>query len=155
VVANLLEKNSAGYPEFEAVRSQMEREFVKERKANFLLAQAGGKNFSDLTNLWANGTPQEATQLSFADNFVPGLGSEPKLVGASFGLQVNKTSALMVGSQGVFMVKLLQKSDDALVQAQAKKSQTDYIEQQKTALRGQYFSYLKEMANIKDERLSH
>jgi hypothetical protein len=86
---------------------------------------------------------------------VPGLGSEPKLVGASFGLQVDKTSALMVGNQGVFMVKLLQKSDDAIVQAQAKKSQTDYVEQQKTALRGQYFSYLKEMANIKDERLSH
>lgn len=52
-----------------------------------------------------NVSVQEASDVNRKNPTVPSAGSEPKVVGAAFGLAVNKTSKPIAGESGVFVVK--------------------------------------------------
>jgi peptidyl-prolyl cis-trans isomerase D len=50
---------------------------------------------------------QNADSLSFANSIVPGIGNEPKIIGASFNKAlINKTSSPIVGNSGVFVISV-------------------------------------------------
>ncbi len=82
---------------------------------------------------------------------LPNIGNEPKVIGKAFGLAAGKTSEIIEGNSGMFMIRA-----KAVTKAPEVPSYTTYI----TQYRSQNQSYassmaymaLKEKAEIKDNR---
>ena len=53
-----------------------------------------------------NVSVKSASAVTMANPTIAGAGTEPKVVGAAFGLKAGETSALIDGDKGVYMVKV-------------------------------------------------
>lgn len=82
---------------------------------------------------------------------IPNVGPEPKVVGKVFGLAAGKTSGLIEGKMGVFMVRT-----KAIVKAPELPNYTAVTSRLRTEARGgvqmRIVSALKEKAEIEDNR---
>ncbi|MCF6333714.1 MAG: SurA N-terminal domain-containing protein [Draconibacterium sp.] len=110
VIAVLTHVTEEGIAAFEDVRSRVELNVIKEKKAEYLVEKANaalvGK--SDL-NAIANelkSTVKNATNIDFSSYSIPGLGLEPALIGTVATLDVDKISKAVAGKNAVFIVKV-------------------------------------------------
>ncbi len=110
VIAVLTYVTEEGIAAFEDVRSRVELNVIKEKKAEYLVEKANaalvGK--SDL-NAIANelkSTVKNATNIDFSSYSIPGLGLEPALIGTVTTLDVDKISKAVAGKNAVFIVKV-------------------------------------------------
>ena len=82
---------------------------------------------------------------------LPGVGSEPTVVGAAFAMEVGEVSEPLAGEKGVFMVKVLNKTE-----APALESYRPYAAREasarRTTINTEVFSALKNSAEIEDNR---
>jgi peptidyl-prolyl cis-trans isomerase D len=104
----------------------------------------------DAVSKATSSTIQTATAVSLINPFVPNIGQEPQVVGKAFGLANGKTSGIIEGFNGMFMV---QKIND--VKAPANSNYTNYInqlKQQGMGSVGRVLQVLKDKAEIKDNR---
>jgi len=134
-------------------RGQVEPILRNQKKAESIRKKIGNANTLEAI---ASATGQQVGQLDtlrFGDAFIPNVGPEPKVIGATFSKQnLNKTSAPITGQTGVFAVQTKQTT---LLPSAA----TDAALQRKTMQMQmrQYASYgtfeaLKKAADIKDKR---
>ncbi len=109
VVVRLLEARDAGVAPFEEVRPQIESAVLLEKKKAVQLAalrdaMTGATSFSSIAA--AAGTQVESvTDLSLAAGTIPGFGTEPRAVGAAFGLRPGQQSGVVEGDQAAFVVR--------------------------------------------------
>lgn len=95
-----------GTPTVDDVRTQLEAEVKKEKKAEKIIAKIG--NADNLQSV-ASATGQEmasAAELDFYSFSLADLGREPKVQGTIFSLKPNTVSKPIVGDKGVYVVKV-------------------------------------------------
>ena len=94
-------------------------------------------------------TVQPATGVSLKMPVLPNIGNEPKVVGKAFGLAAGKTSEIIEGNSGMFMVRA-----KAVTKAPEAPSYATYITQDRTQNQSyaisKAYTALKDKAEIKD-----
>jgi peptidyl-prolyl cis-trans isomerase D len=93
-----------------------------------------------------------ATGISLETSVLPNIGSEPKVVGKAFGLGNGKTSKLIEGQSGVYMIRT-----KAVVKAPTLPNYNAYVTKLKTqnqgSASGRIVTALKNAASIEDNRV--
>ncbi|HVU97214.1 MAG TPA: peptidylprolyl isomerase [Puia sp.] len=108
VVAELVEINKAGMMTPAKARNQVEPILRRKKKAELLARKFGNPASLDAAAS-ASGQPvQHADSLRFASGFIPNVGQEPKVVGASFDKQLSgkAISPAIAGNAGLFFIKV-------------------------------------------------
>ena len=155
LVSGLKEVQNEGIASFKVVRSEVEREVKKEKKAAYLIEKMSnaGKSASTLQAIATSLQTEvkEVSNASFAGYTIPGIiGGEPELQAAMLSLPVNKISEPIEGRSGVFViqVKNIQKPSSAdpsiekAALARSYRSRVNY----------QVFEAIKEASKIEDRR---
>lgn len=105
IIAILSSIRLKGVPAFEDVQVQMKSDFIKEKKAEKLMAQMVKKSLKECAK---KGNTQVAeTEVTFATTSLQGAGNEPEVVGAIFsGMKDGATSIPLKGESGVYVIRL-------------------------------------------------
>jgi len=148
--------NEAGYQPFEDVRAQIEPRLRNQLKAEIqaerledALANGGFDGLADALSTAA----RDAQGLSFANQTVPGIGREPKFVGAALSMEAGSTSGVIEGANSVFVIQVTNVNDPAAIQPTEFTSlQDQLLTQQQAVVRNQWISTLRESADITDNR---
>jgi peptidyl-prolyl cis-trans isomerase D len=106
VVARVSASRDEGLASVGEVRSEVSSILLKQKKIDYLQKEHAGTN--DLSSIAStyNITVNTSSAINATAGTIAGAGTEPGVIGASFGLQVGETSSLVEGKQGVFLVKL-------------------------------------------------
>ena len=150
VVAQVTAVNKGGLKSAEAASSTVIPILQKQKKAEIIKSKISGDNLEAIAQ---NQGVQVNTANAVNRNSptLPGVGSEPKVVGTAFGLDSGETSSPVAGEKGVFVVKVVQKTD-----APQMESYRPYAAREASARRvtvnTEVFEALKEAADIEDNR---
>lgn len=146
----------AGYRPLDEVRAQIEPRVRNEKKAEMLrnrletALKSGSFDGLAAATRTAEGTAQG---LSYSNMIVPGLGREPKFVGAALGLKAGETSGVIEGTSAVFVIQVTQAYDPFPLDDAGKTSLRDQLLSQKqNALRTRWIADLREKAEVVDNR---
>lgn len=151
IVAIILSVSKPGLPSAAAVKAQVEPLVVKEKKAQQIIAKIKGATIQEIAA--ATSFPvQVADSIAYANPFVPGLGMEPKVIGAAFNKQIQgKVSTPIAGNLGVFIVK-----GESIFKRQILDNNTDLMRSQMEMQQKQQvyasLSALRQAADVKDYR---
>lgn len=108
VVATLKNIQKAGMPSVANVREEIEAAVRNEKKAMIIKEAIGGKDMQAIANQYSTDV-DTASNVSFSSNVLPGLGNEPKVISKAFTSEVGTVSEPIVGNNGVYVIKVLNK----------------------------------------------
>ena len=114
VVPALVSKSAKGLATIEDpnVKQEVELAVRNKKKAEIISKKLAGSATLEAASSKYNGAKIEtASSVSYASPFVPGLGVEPKVLGTADALEVNKVSAPIIGTQGVYMIQVTSKRE--------------------------------------------
>ena len=150
IVAVITSEEKKGLASVEAARPKVEGIIRDQKKAEKIKTALKGNSIEAIATS-VNGLVQNADSLSFVNSIVPGLGNEPKIIGASFNKSLlNKTSSPIAGNSGVFVVSV---NNQGAMQAQV--DLAFYKEELLNRTRSSIFrsnASLKKIATIEDNR---
>ncbi|HOU67050.1 MAG TPA: SurA N-terminal domain-containing protein [Paludibacteraceae bacterium] len=109
VIAAVNESVEEGFVPMASVKSQLEVEVRKDKKAEILKKELEGK-----TDLAAVGKVDTTTNVKFSDIGVARIGNEPAILGVAYNMAVDAVSAPIKGNSGVYLIKMLAKKDNAV-----------------------------------------
>lgn len=104
VIARLKNKNEKGLLSMEEAKTTVMPIIRDMKKAEIIKKKMAGTTLEAVSQK-AGAAVATATDVTFAAPMVPNVGPEPKVVGKAFGLAAGKTSGLIEGKMGVFMVR--------------------------------------------------
>ena len=106
VVAELTETTAAGTLSVEDAQSRVQPILLHDKKHELLVSNYGDN--ASLTNLSEDygQTISTSSAINAAAGSIAGAGTEPFVVGSGFSLQMNETSGLIKGKQGVFVLEV-------------------------------------------------
>lgn len=106
LVAVITTEEKAGLMSVEAARPQVEGIVKDKKKAESIRKTFTGTSLASYATS-AKSTIQVADSINFNYSMVPGLGNEPKIVGAAFNKNlVNKLSEPVAGNSGLFVISV-------------------------------------------------
>jgi len=106
VIAVITAEEKKGLMSVEAARGQVEGFVRDQKKAEQIKKTLKGSNLDALAAA-AKTTVQKLDTVLFSYNTIPGIGNEPKVVGAAFNKSlVNKVSEPIAGNNGVFAISV-------------------------------------------------
>ena len=150
IVAVITSEEKKGLASVEAARPKVEGIIRDQKKAEKIKTALRGNSIEAIATS-VNGLVQNADSLSFVNSIVPGLGNEPKIIGASFNKSLlNKTSSPIAGNSGVFVISV---NNQGAMQAQV--DLAFYKEELLNRTRSSIFrsnASLKKIATIEDNR---
>lgn len=153
VVVALHSKQPKGLPSVNDVRASVEAKVRNQKKGEAIVAKIAGK--TDLAAIAAEfqSTVQDGNGVKFSDNFVQGLGNEPKVIGAVFNPNValNTTLASIIGNSGVFVVKPTFKGEATPI-ADLVTAKQESNSQATAFIGGKLFQAMKDEIKIVDKR---
>lgn len=163
VIACLYDIHEKGYKPFEEVKSMIELDVKKEKKAQQLIKQFEEQkaSTSDINSLAEelNTEPRKATNIKFNSNIVPGLGTEPKLIGASTSLEEGVLSEPINGTNGVYVIQVdnIQVSENTMnpsfERRNIERGFTSRLYSRANEYQTKLAETLDEMAKVKDNRI--
>jgi peptidyl-prolyl cis-trans isomerase D len=107
VVAVLSEATEKGLTSVEEARLQVTPLLMNQKKFSYMQKQhAGTVDLAQLAGSYGVSI-NTSSAINAAAGTIAGAGTEPSVVGASFGLATGTTSSLLEGKQGVFVVQLI------------------------------------------------
>jgi len=150
VIAKLKDKNESGLLPIDIARQSVEVLIKNQKKAEIIKKKMNGTSLEAVAQK-SGASVQPAIGVTLKTPNLPNIGNEPKVIGKAFGLAAGKTSEIIEGNSGMFMIRA-----KAVTKAPEVPSYTTYI----TQYRSQNQSYassmaymaLKEKAEIKDNR---
>ena len=104
VVATLKEINETGLLSMEIARQSVGTILKNEKKAEKIKKKMSGATLEAVAKA-TGGSVITVTDVALGNPNIANIGSEPKVVGTAFDLEAGKTSGLIVGNSGVFMIK--------------------------------------------------
>ena len=106
VVAELTDATAAGTSSAEDAENRVRPILLKDKKYELLVSKYGDK--TSLANLAEDygQTIFTSSAINAAAGSIAGAGTEPFVVGSGFSLEMNDTSALIKGKQGVFVLEV-------------------------------------------------
>lgn len=153
VVGVLTAVREEGHTDMEEIADELKAGAVQEKKAAMFMEEFEAARAGDIQAIADNmNLPVEVKEdVSFSSPAISGLGREPKLIGATFGMEVGDISKPIKGEQGVYVVSLDSKTETP---AQPSFSNNGRILNTTLSSRVDYevFEALKEKADITDNR---
>jgi len=154
VVAELVEINKAGTMTPAKARNQVEPILRRKKKAELIAQKMGNPASLDAAASAAGQPVQRADSLRFAAGFIPNVGQEPKVVGATFDKQLSgkAISPAIAGNGGLFFIKVDNVS--AMSNANADVQQQRFMQEQmeRQLIDRGLTETLRKRAEIKDYR---
>lgn len=153
VVGVLTNVREEGFTAMDEIKEELEAGAIQDKKAAMFMEEFEAAKAGDLQAIADNmNLPVEVQQdVAFSSTAIPGLGREPKLVGAASGLEVGELSQPIKGEQGVYVVVVDSKNE---APAQPNFTNNARMLNSSLAARVDYevFEALKEKAEIVDNR---
>ena len=150
VIAKLKDRNETGLLPLDVARQSVEPLIKNQKKAEMIKKKMSGSSLEAVAKA-SGASVQVATGVSLKTPVLPNIGNEPKVVGKAFGLAAGKTSEVIEGNSGMFMVRA-----KAVTKAPEVPSYETYITQDRSQNRSYAISMsfiaLKDKAEIKDNR---
>lgn len=110
VIATLVSATEEGVASFESVKERVELAVLKEKKGEFLVEKAKtamqGKTDLDAIASELGTTVRNAANINFTSIQIPGVGMEPKVIGAATNLSADQISQPVAGNNAVYIVKV-------------------------------------------------
>jgi len=150
VIAVLDRVNSKGMRAVADVKDQITTIVLNRKKGEKMAAEMSVSSLESLASEF-NTEVQNAANVTIANDFVPGVGTEPDVIAAAFSLTPQSVSKPIVGNSGVFVISPLSVNEAGAPNnipflkqniATATKSQVSF----------KIMQSLREKANIKDNR---
>ena len=151
LVAKALSFNKKSLPNVNEVRDEVSNILLKEKKLDFFEKKYKGSSDIELISKGYEIELERATAVTQNDPILVGAGNEPYIIGSSFSLDVNETSKILKGNNGIYLVRLLSKeiADDISIGEAISNSMSDReIERISTLIP----EVLKSKAEIVDNR---
>lgn len=150
VVAQVTAANKKGTKSVEAASSTVIPILQKQKKAEIIKSKISGNDLQAIAQ--SQGVQvNTANAVNRNSPTLPGVGSEPTVVGAAFAMEEGTVSKPLAGEKGVFVVKVLKKTE-----APAPQSYRPYAAREasarRTTINTEVFSALKNSAEIEDNR---
>ena len=150
VVAQVTAANKKGTKSVEAASSTVIPILQKQKKAEIIKSKISGNDLQAIAQ--SQGVQvNTANAVNRNSPTLPGVGSEPTVVGAAFAMEEGAVSEPLAGEKGVFVVKVLKKTE-----APAPQSYRPYAAREasarRTTINTEVFSALKNSAEIEDNR---
>jgi peptidyl-prolyl cis-trans isomerase D len=150
VIVRLKNKNEKGLLSIEEAKQTVLPIIRDQKKAEKIKKKMEGSTLEAVSQK-AGAAVATATDVTFAAPLIPNVGPEPKVVGTVFGLANGKTSGLIEGKMGVFMVRA-----KGVTKAADLPNYTSLITRMRSEARGgvpsRLTAALKEKAEIEDKR---
>ncbi len=149
-VVQLTAKASKGTMSVKDASAAVKTILIKEKKAEMLKSKISAKSVEDIAKNQAQ-VVKTASALNMKTPTISGAGTEPKVIGTAFALEVGGVSNPVVGNNGVYVVEVTKKTPasglDTYISyaAQASKTQANLVN-------SKVFEALKEAAEIEDNR---
>jgi peptidyl-prolyl cis-trans isomerase D len=154
VVAILTEINKEGTMPPARARNQVEPILRNRKKAEQIMKKIGNPASVDAASTAAGQPVQHADSLRFATSFIPNVGQEPKVIGASFDKQLagKPVSPAIPGNGGVFFIKVDNVS--AMSNPNADVTQQRFVQEQmqRQLIGSRLMESKRKLAKIKDYR---
>ena len=127
LVAKALSFNKKSLPNVNEVRDEVSKILLKEKKLDFFEKKYKGSSDIELISKDYEIELERATAVTQNDPILVGAGNEPYIIGSSFSLDVNKTSKILKGNNGIYLVRLLSKeiADDISIGEAISNSMSD------------------------------
>ena len=127
LVAKALSFNKKSLPNVNEVRDEVSNILLKEKKLDFFEKKYKGSYDIELISKDYEIELERATAVTQNDPILVGAGNEPYIIGSSFSLDVNKTSKILKGNNGIYLVRLLSKeiADDISIGEAISNSMSD------------------------------
>ena len=109
LVAKALSFNKKSLPNVNEVRDEVSNILLKEKKLDFFEKKYKGSSDIELISKDYEIELERATAVTQNDPILVGAGNEPYIIGSSFSLDVNETSKILKGNNGIYLVRLLSK----------------------------------------------
>jgi peptidyl-prolyl cis-trans isomerase D len=151
VVAQMTGIIPEGTVNFESVKLEVVQEIMKERKAAHLLEIHADKNSLDAL---ASATVKEietASAVTQENTVLAGAGTEPYVIGTAFAMDINQSSALIEGNNGVYMIEVTSK--EIAEELQSYKAYANALQNdENTRINSSIYEALRSSAEIEDNR---
>jgi peptidyl-prolyl cis-trans isomerase D len=149
-IVTLKAKNDDGLLPLDQAKQSVEPLIKNEKKAAILKKKMTGTTLEEVSKVTGSSI-SPAVGASASSPVIPNLGYEPKVVGAALGLASGKTSKVIEGNSGVFMIKT--KTITKAPSVKDYKTQIDQLNQQtKGSASYRVVQALKDKADIEDNR---
>ena len=150
VIAKLKDRNESGLLPIDIAKQSVEPIIRNQKKAEIIKKKMSGTSLEAVANA-SGASVQPATGVSLKIPVLPNIGNEPKVVGKAFGLAAGKTSEVIEGNSGMFMVRA-----KTVTKAPEAPSYATYITQDRSQNQSyaisKAYTALKDKAKIKDNR---
>ena len=150
VIAKLKGKNETGLLPIEIAKQSVEPLLKNQKKAELIKKKMNGNTLEAVAKS-SGASVIPATGISLKTPVIPNIGNEPKVVGKAFNLASGKTSDIIEGNSGMYMIKV-----KSVAKAADLPSYTTYINQDRTQNQSysvsKAYTALKDKAEIKDNR---
>ena len=127
LVAKALSFNKKSLPNVNEVRDEVSNILLKEKKFDFFEKKYKGSSDIELISKDYMIELERATAVTQNDPILVGAGNEPYIIGSSFSLDVNETSKILKGNNGIYLIRLLSKeiADDISIGEAISNSMSD------------------------------
>ena len=127
LVARALSFNKKSLPNVNEVRDEVSNILLKEKKFDFFEKKYKGSSDIELISKDYMIELERATAVTQNDPILVGAGNEPYIIGSSFSLDVNETSKILKGNNGIYLIRLLSKeiADDISIGEAISNSMSD------------------------------
>ncbi len=151
IVAVIEEVNEDGPTDLEKIRARVEFEAKREKKAEMFMDEMAGE--ADLGTLAGNLglSVEKASDIGFANPSIPNVGIEPVAVGKAFSLGKGQTSVPIKGNTGVFVLNILEKTEQANPNIAETKASFSRGAQSRID-NGSIFIAIKDISDVTDNR---
>lgn len=150
IIAKLKSKNETGLLPIEAAKQAVEPILKNKKKAELIKKKMSGTTLDEVAKA-SGASVIPALGVSIKVPVIANVGNEPKVVGKAFNLAAGKTSEVIEGNSGMFVIQA-----KSVTKAIDLPSYATYIGQETAQNQGysvsKAYSALKEKATIKDNR---
>jgi len=152
VIVQLTRRNPKGLMSIAEASATVTPILRNEKKAAKIRESISSADINEVASS-QNVTVKTANAINMANPTIAGVGTEPKVVGAAFGLKAGETSGLIDGEKGVFMVRVLAVNIAPDIQEYA-----SYVNQMNTktapTVNANAYNAIKNASEIEDNRAS-
>lgn len=152
VIVGLKSIQKAGMPSVENIKPDIEQQVMNRKKAEMLTKRMQGKSLEQLAQDFSTQI-DTAQNVIFATAALPNVGTEPKVVAESFAMAQGAVSQPITGNSGVFVVKVLSKTEAPVPAAvELGPVRNNMTQSMRSMVNARIIESLKEGVSIKDYR---
>jgi peptidylprolyl isomerase/peptidyl-prolyl cis-trans isomerase D len=159
VVLHVAEITPSGYRAFEEVRAELEPQARLEKKKQIqverLRAAAEGRDDLEAIAESASTIRRTASGVTQNNTLVPGMGREPKLVGAALGLGEGVTSPVIEGANAAYtltVTRVYEADPSTMTASQRASLRNELMNRKKQRMTTRWLAELREAADVSDFR---